>query len=65
MAEALTLLEACEKVPELYEAMRLRDSLANRVCELTVANAQAAQVLHKWSKQRKLVTALYARALDA
>ena len=63
--EAMTLGEMVDKVPELYEAMRERDSLANHVCELIARNAQYRETFHRWKKQRKLVVSLAAKAMGA
>jgi len=54
-----------EKVPELYEALRERDSLANHVCELIARNAQYGETFHRWQKQRKRALSLAAKAMGA
>jgi non-homologous end joining protein Ku len=63
--ELLTLGEMVEKVPELYEALRERDSLANNVCELIARKAEYRQTFHKWQAKRKRVLSLVAKAMDA
>lgn len=63
--EVMSLQEMCEKVPELYEALRLRDSKANHVCELLVrGHSKPEETLRLWNNARKRVNTLVARALN-
>ena len=59
------LAELVERVPELYETLRERDSLANHVCEILSRNGQVREVLHKWQGRQKRIKVLVARALEA
>ena len=58
------LAELVERVPELYETLRERDSLANHVCEILSRNGQVREVLHKWQGRQKRIKVLVARALE-
>jgi hypothetical protein len=59
----LTLHEMVELVPELYEELRKRDSLANHVCEIYSRNGQVREVLHKWQKSMKNINRLVEKAV--
>ena len=60
----LTLAEAVEKVPALYDALRDRDSHANHVCELLARNAECRTELAKWKSLTKKVKSLYGQAME-
>lgn len=59
-----TLSEMVEAVPELYDALRERDSLANYVCEILSRNGQVREVLHKWNSKQKRIKTLVERAIN-
>jgi len=63
-ATMVPLAELVERVPELYETLRERDSLANHVCEILSRNGQVREVLHKWQGRQKRIKVLVARALE-
>lgn len=63
-ATMFPLAELVERVPELYETLRERDSLANHVCEILSRNGQVREVLHKWQGRQKRIKVLVARALE-
>lgn len=64
MSDFPNLAEMVERVPELYEALRDRDSAANHVCEILSRNGQPREALHRWIKAGKRVKALVARAIE-
>jgi hypothetical protein len=53
-----------DRVPELYDTMRERDSLANHVCEVLSRNGQVREILHKWQGRQKRIKVLVARAIE-
>jgi hypothetical protein len=59
-----TLQEMVDLVPELYETLRERDSLANHVCEVLSRNGQVREILHKWQGRSKRIKVLVGRALE-
>ena len=59
-----TLQEMVDRVPELYETLRERDSLANHVCEVLSRNGQVREILHKWHGRQKRIETLVARAIE-
>ena len=59
-----TLQEMVDRVPELYETLRERDSLANHVCEVLSRNGQVREILHKWQGRQKRIKTLVARAIE-
>ena len=59
-----TLQEMVDRVPELYETLRERDSLANHVCEVLSRNGQVREILHKWQGRQKRIETLVARAIE-
>ena len=59
-----TLAEMIELEPRLYEALRARDSAANRVCELMARGAQTREALHQWQKCKKQERSLTENALS-
>ena len=59
-----TLQEAVEAVPELYDALRRRDSLANHVCEL-LRDGKRWQDRHRaWKACNAEIKGLFARAQE-
>lgn len=63
-SEIPTLQEMVDLVPELYDTMRERDSLANHVCEVLSRGGQARELLHKWNGRSKRIKVLVARAIE-
>ena len=59
-----TIQEMIELVPELYDVLRERDSLANHVCEVLSRNGQVREILHKWQGRQKRIKVLVARAIE-
>ncbi len=64
MSTIPNLAEMVEQVPELYEALRERDSAANYVCEILSRNGQTREALHRWIKASKQAKALVSRAIE-
>jgi hypothetical protein len=58
----LTVNDAVEANPALYEAMRERDSCANRVCELMAKGANYRAAHAKWKQAAHSVKVEYAKA---
>ena len=61
----LTVTDAVERNPKLYDAMRERDSAANRVCELMSRGQNYRPALGKWKIAAGAVKAEYSRACEA
>ena len=60
-----TVQEMVELVPELYDTMRERDSLANHVCEiLKNGRARPGPILDKWKSRTARIKVLVARAIE-
>ena len=60
----IPLQEMVDRVPELYEALRQRDSLANYVCELMRDGKPYRDTHRKWRQKCKEIRALVARACE-
>ena len=60
-----TLQEMVEAVPELYDALRERDSLANHVCEVLGRGGQVRELLHKYQGRCRRIKVLVARAIES
>ena len=59
-----TIHEMVELVPELYEALRERDSMANLVCETIAKGMRHHSAMSKWRSAMRNVKACVAKAIE-
>ena len=59
-----TIHEAVELVPELYDALRERDSMANLVCETLAKGHRPHEAMKKWKLAMAKIKSCMAKAIE-
>lgn len=59
-----TLPELVDKRPQLYDALRARDSAANKVCEVLYRGGKPKESLAAWRKAVETVHREFAAAVE-